>query len=57
MSAYAARAGIQAIIYMPMDTPRASIEESRMVGAEVVLVDGWISDAVGMAGEKTRAEG
>ena len=57
MAAYAARAGIQAIIYMPRDTPRANVEESRMAGAEVVLVDGLISDAAGMAGEKARAEG
>jgi threonine synthase len=57
MAAYAARAGIQAIIYMPKDTPRANIEESRMAGAEVVLVDGLISDAAGMAGERARAEG
>jgi threonine synthase len=57
MAAYAARAKIQAIIYMPKDTPRANIEESRMAGAEVVLVDGLISDAAGMAGEKARAEG
>jgi threonine synthase len=57
MAAYAARAKIQAMIYMPKDTPRANIEESRMAGAEVVLVDGLISDAAGMAGEKARAEG
>lgn len=57
MAAYAARAGIQALIYMPRDTPRANIEESRMVGAEVVLVDGLISDAAGMVGIKARAEG
>jgi threonine synthase len=57
MAAYAARAGIQALIYMPSDTPRANIEESRMAGAEVVLVDGVISDAAGVAGEKARAEG
>jgi threonine synthase len=42
---------------MPKDTPRANIEESRMAGAEVVLVDGIISDAAGVAGEKARAEG
>jgi threonine synthase len=42
---------------MPKDTPFANIEESRMAGAEVVLVDGLISDAAGMAGEKARAEG
>ena len=57
MAAYAARAGIKAHIFMPKDTPVANIEESRMAGAEVVLVDGLISDAAGMAGEKARAEG
>ncbi len=57
MAAYAARAGLQAHIFMPKDTPYANIEESRMAGAEVILVDGLISDAAGMAGEKARAEG
>jgi len=56
MAAYAARAEIKALIYMPKDTPRANIEESRMTGAEVVLVDGLISDAAGLAGEKAQAE-
>ena len=57
MAAYAARAGLKAHIFMPKDTPIANIEESRMAGAEVVLVDGLISEAAGMAGEKARAEG
>ncbi len=57
MAAYAARAGMQALIYMPRDTPTANIIESRIAGAEVILVDGLISDAAGMAGEKARAEG
>ena len=57
MAAYAARAGLKAHIFMPKDTPYANIEESRMAGAEVVLVDGLISDAAGMAGEKARSEG
>ena len=57
MAAYAARAGIKAHIFMPKDTPRANIEESRMAGAEVVLVDGLISEAAGMAGVKAHAEG
>src|SRR6266540_5722348 len=56
MAAYAARAGLRAHIFMPKDTPRANIEESRMTGAEVVLVDGLISDAAGLAGEKAQAE-
>lgn len=57
MAAYAARAGIEALIYMPSDTPRANIEESRMAGAQVILVDGLISDAAGMAGVKAQEEG
>ena len=57
MAAYAARAGLRAHIFMPKDTPFANIEESRIMGAEVVLVDGLISDAARMAGEKARAEG
>jgi len=57
MAAYAARAGLKAHIFMPKDTPQANIKESRIVGAEVVLIDGLISEAAGMAGEKARAEG
>ncbi len=57
LAAYAARAGLRAYILMPNDTPRANIEESRMAGAEVNLIDGLISEAAGMAGEKARAEG
>jgi threonine synthase len=57
MAAYAARAGMQALIYMPKDTPTANIIESRIAGAEVILVDGLISDAAKLAGEKARAEG
>ena len=57
MAAYAARAGMKALIYMPKDAPRAMIIESRLAGAEVVLIDGIISDAAGMVGVKARAEG
>ena len=56
-AAYVARAAMQAYILMPKDTPIVNIEESRMAGAEVALVDGLISEAAGMAGEKARAEG
>jgi threonine synthase len=42
---------------MPKDTPFANIEESRIAGAEVVLVDGLISEAAGLAGDMARAEG
>ncbi|MBI5950735.1 MAG: threonine synthase [Chloroflexi bacterium] len=57
MAAYAARADMRAMIYMPKDTPNANIMESRIAGAEVILVDGIISDAAGMAGETARREG
>jgi threonine synthase len=57
MAAYAARGGLKAHIYMPKDTPTANIEESRIAGATVILIDGLISEAAGMAGEKARAEG
>ena len=57
MAAYAARANMQALIYMPKDTPNANIEESRIAGAEVILVDGLISDAAGMAGEIAQRDG
>jgi threonine synthase len=57
MAAYAARGGLQAYIFMPRDTPEANIKESRIAGATVILIDGLISEAAGMAGEKAQAEG
>jgi len=57
MAAYAARAGMEALVYFPKDAPRANIQESRMAGARAVLIDGLITDAAGMAGEKARREG
>ncbi len=57
MAAYAARGGMEAYIFMPKDTPLANVEESRIAGATVMLIDGLISEAAGMAGEKARAEG
>jgi threonine synthase len=57
MAAYAARGGMEAYIFMPKDTPSANVEESRIAGATVMLIDGLISEAAGMAGEKARAEG
>jgi threonine synthase len=57
MAAYAARGGLEACIFMPTDTPLANIEESRIAGAEVIMVNGLISDAAAMAEEKAQAEG
>jgi threonine synthase len=57
MAAYAARAGMQALVYMPQDTPRAIVAECRAAGAEVAMVGGLISDAARLAGERAEAEG
>ncbi len=57
MAAYAARAGLQAHIFMPKDTPLANVQECKIAGAQITLIDGLISEAAGMAGVKARAEG
>jgi threonine synthase len=44
LAAYSSRAGLEAHIFMPRDTPRANIIECRELGAHVTLVDGLITD-------------
>lgn len=44
LSAYAARAGARAFVFMPSDTPIANMHECRLAGADVYLVDGLIND-------------
>jgi threonine synthase len=44
LAAYAARAGLEAHIFMPRDTPRANIVECHELGANVTLIDGLITD-------------
>jgi len=44
LAAYAARAGLEAHIFMPRDAPRANIVECRELGAHVTLIDGLITD-------------
>jgi threonine synthase len=44
-AAYAARAGLQAYVFMPRDVPQAFIIECRINGAHVELVEGLITDA------------
>lgn len=57
MAAYAAKAGIEAHIFMPADTPRANIIESEQAGAHVTLVDGLITDCGKIVAERKQAEG
>jgi len=44
LAAYAARAGIKAVVYMPKLTPQVFKDECRLYGAELVEVDGNIAD-------------
>lgn len=44
LSAYATRAGMQSIVVCPADTPSINIEETRMQGGQVELLDGYIDD-------------
>jgi threonine synthase len=44
-AAYAARAGLEAYVFMPRDVPQAFITECHFHGAHVELVDGLITDA------------
>src|SRR5438034_7755889 len=57
MAAYAARAGMEAHIFMPSDTPRANIVECEQTGAHVTLVDGLITDCGKIVAERKDAEG
>lgn len=56
LAAYAARAGSKAMIFMPKSSPRANLAESRIMGAEVELVDGLI-DLAGRFSEQKISEG
>ncbi len=44
LAAYAARAGLEAYVFMPDDTPRVNQYEAALHGARVFLVNGLISD-------------
>jgi threonine synthase len=57
LAAYAARAGLEAYIFMPKDTPRANIIECEQTGAHVTLMDGLITDCGAEVGRRKEAEG
>jgi threonine synthase len=44
LAAYAARGGMKAVVYMPKQTPKVFKDECRLYGAELVEIDGNISD-------------
>ena len=45
MTAYAAKAGMEAYVFMPKDAPEANRVEVEISGANLELVDGYITDA------------
>jgi threonine synthase len=57
LAAYAARAGLEAHIFMPNDTPRANVIECRELGAHVTLIDGLITDCGAEIARRKEAEG
>ena len=57
LAAYAAKAGMEAYIFMPADTPRANIVECRQTGARVTLIDGLITDCGKIIAERKESEG
>jgi len=57
LAAYAAAAGIPAVIVMPADTPAANVMECRAFGAKVVKLDGLISDCGKYVAERKDREG
>lgn len=52
LAAYAARANIESHIFMPKDAPLANQLEVKAFGADLILVDGLISDAGKLAAQE-----
>src|SRR5215470_231327 len=57
LAAYAAAAGIPAVIVMPADTPSANVMECQAFGAQVVKLNGLISDCGKYVAENKDREG
>jgi len=51
MSAYASLAGLKAFVFMPKDVPDVFVTECSVLGADITLVDGLITDAGRAAAE------
>ena len=57
LAAYAAAAGLAAVIVMPSDTPVANVMECQAFGAKVIKIDGLISDCGKYVAEHKDHEG
>jgi threonine synthase len=56
-STYAARAGLNALVVMPVDAPVITRKECAIAGADLFLVDGLISDAGTIVGRAVAEQG
>jgi threonine synthase len=57
LAAYAARAGLEAYLFMPLDTPKACVIECYELGAHVTLMKGLITDCGAEVARRKEAEG
>jgi threonine synthase len=57
LAAYAAKAGLEAHVFVPKDVPRVFLMETEAYGARVVTVDGLITDAGRLCAERARQNG
>ena len=57
LAAYAARAGLEAHVFMPQDVPPANRIECETFGAKVHSIDGLITDCGRMVAEQAKANG
>jgi threonine synthase len=57
LAAYAAAAGLRAVIVMPADTPGANVMECQAFGAKVIQLNGLISDCGNYVAEYKDREG
>jgi threonine synthase len=57
LAAYAARAGLEAYVFMPADTPAVNRYEAALYGARAFLVDGLINDCGAIVRDGVEAMG
>jgi threonine synthase len=57
LAAYAARAGMEAYVFMPEDTPTINQKECYLAGARTFLVNGLITDCGRIVGEGKKIKG
>jgi threonine synthase len=57
LAAYCAHGGLGAYLFMPRDTPRANVIECEVMGANVTLMDGLITDCGAEVARRKATEG